>query len=347
MRTSAGRCLTEAPFSYKLLSGDRERRVASLIARCQKVERSPMTAFYPRPGTSRISGSAWPWLRPSPGRIAVILFRISGKTVPPSPSISSRTSLALLLFVPVMLVLGRPFLPAATGGGLRPSPGQRLPGNRRLGYAVSHGPQPLGAGLLAIVDCVYTPVHHHPVLLFPRRAPESLAAPVSCSSRRPSPSWPGKAPGRTGHPPAGPRPGNRPRRPGHAHRRDRHRHDQADARPHGRLLGHVHEDRRRDRRTPALPALPPEAPDDPPAAPRPLQWKVLVPASLLGSFLSLFFWVAGMKFALASVAAVLNQMNVIFVFILAAIFLGEKATPWKVGAVALAFVGAFLASFPF
>jgi drug/metabolite transporter (DMT)-like permease len=77
------------------------------------------------------------------------------------------------------------------------------------------------------------------------------------------------------------------------------------------------------------------------------KWKILIPASLLGSFFALLFWVAGMKFTLASIAAVLNQMNVIFVFILAAVFLGEKATPWKIGAVALAFIGAFLASFPF
>jgi len=53
-----------------------------------------------------------------------------------------------------------------------------------------------------------------------------------------------------------------------------------------------------------------------------------------------------MKFAFASVAAVLNQMNTIFIFILATIFLKEKATPWKIAAVVLAFIGAFLASYP-
>jgi drug/metabolite transporter (DMT)-like permease len=74
-------------------------------------------------------------------------------------------------------------------------------------------------------------------------------------------------------------------------------------------------------------------------------WKSLIPASFFGSFLSLFFWVAGMKYTLATVAAVLNQMNVIFIFILAAVFLKEKATSWKIFAVALAFLGAFLASF--
>jgi len=76
-------------------------------------------------------------------------------------------------------------------------------------------------------------------------------------------------------------------------------------------------------------------------------WKVMVPASFLGSFLSLLFWMGGMKFAFASVAAILNQMNTIFIFILAAVFLKEKATPWKIAAIVLAFIGAFLASYPF
>jgi len=76
-------------------------------------------------------------------------------------------------------------------------------------------------------------------------------------------------------------------------------------------------------------------------------WKTMIPASFLGSFLSLLFWMGGMKFAFVSVAAILNQMSTIFIFILAAVFLKEKATPWKIVAVVLAFIGAFLASHPF
>jgi len=75
-------------------------------------------------------------------------------------------------------------------------------------------------------------------------------------------------------------------------------------------------------------------------------WKALIPGSILGSFLSLVFWIGGMKFSLASVAAVLNQMNTIFIFILAVVFLKERATPWKVADVVMDFVGEFLASFP-
>ncbi|MGZ5555388.1 MAG: EamA family transporter, partial [Candidatus Aminicenantales bacterium] len=46
----------------------------------------------------------------------------------------------------------------------------------------------------------------------------------------------------------------------------------------------------------------------------------------------------------ASVAAVLNQLNTIFIVIIAAIFLKERLTGWKILAVILAFAGAYLAS---
>lgn len=74
-------------------------------------------------------------------------------------------------------------------------------------------------------------------------------------------------------------------------------------------------------------------------------WKVLAPASFLGTYLSLMFWIGGMKYTLASVASALNQLNTIFIFILATVFLKEKATLWRTLAVALAFVGAFLATY--
>jgi drug/metabolite transporter (DMT)-like permease len=76
-------------------------------------------------------------------------------------------------------------------------------------------------------------------------------------------------------------------------------------------------------------------------------WKALVPASFFGSYLSLFLWMGGMKYAKVSVAAVLNQLNTIFIVIIAAIFLKERLTGWKIAAVVLAFLGAYLASMPF
>jgi drug/metabolite transporter (DMT)-like permease len=76
-------------------------------------------------------------------------------------------------------------------------------------------------------------------------------------------------------------------------------------------------------------------------------WKALVPASFFGSYLSLLLWMGGMKYAKVSVAAVLNQLNTIFIVIIAAVFLKERLTGWKIAAVVLAFVGAYLASMPF
>ncbi len=75
-------------------------------------------------------------------------------------------------------------------------------------------------------------------------------------------------------------------------------------------------------------------------------WKAMVPASFFGSFLSLVLWMGGMKYAKASVAAALSQLNTIFIVVLAAFFLREKLTGWKIAAVMLAVVGAYLAAFP-
>ncbi len=74
--------------------------------------------------------------------------------------------------------------------------------------------------------------------------------------------------------------------------------------------------------------------------------KILLPASVLGSYLSLVIWMGGMKYTQASIASALNQLNTIFIFILAAIFLKERITPLKLAAVIFAFAGAFLVSFP-
>jgi drug/metabolite transporter (DMT)-like permease len=73
----------------------------------------------------------------------------------------------------------------------------------------------------------------------------------------------------------------------------------------------------------------------------------LVPPSFLGAYLSLIIWMGGMKYTQASIASALNQLNTIFIFILAAVFLKEKITALKLAAVGLAFTGAMLVSIPF
>lgn len=71
-------------------------------------------------------------------------------------------------------------------------------------------------------------------------------------------------------------------------------------------------------------------------------WLIALPASITGNYLALLFWVAGMKYTSASRAAILNQMSTVFIFILAAIFLKEKITLKKSLAILLALSGACL-----
>lgn len=76
----------------------------------------------------------------------------------------------------------------------------------------------------------------------------------------------------------------------------------------------------------------------------PANWRSMVPGTFLGTYIALVAWMAGMKYTLASVAAPLNQLNSIFIFVLAAIFLREKVTKAKIAALGLAALGAFLVS---
>ena len=280
--------------------------------------------------------------------VAVILFRISGKTVSPFALNLFKNTVALLLFLPLLPLLGKPFLPAASAADYA-----LLLFSGFLGIAVSDtlfltALNLLGASLLAIVDCVYSPfiIVLSYVFLGERLNPWQFLGVLLIAAAIAVMGW--KSTGENGKLP----------------RRDLFRgtvlgilamltvavgivmikpmlaHTDVFWATAMRLAGGIgglvlalpFHPRRRAVLAPLLDVS---------------QWKVLVPASVLGSFFSLLFWLAGMKFTLASIAAVLNQMNVIFVFILAAVFLREKATPWKIAAVALAFIGAFLASFPF
>jgi drug/metabolite transporter (DMT)-like permease len=74
-------------------------------------------------------------------------------------------------------------------------------------------------------------------------------------------------------------------------------------------------------------------------------WLTALPASIIGNYLALLCWVAGMKYTTASRAAILNQMSTIFIFILAAVFLKEKITLNKTIAILLALTGACLTIF--
>ena len=58
-------------------------------------------------------------------------------------------------------------------------------------------------------------------------------------------------------------------------------------------------------------------------------WRWLMPASVLGSYIAMLLWLGGFKWADASVAALLNQMSTIFTIILAWLILKEPMTSEK------------------
>ena len=66
--------------------------------------------------------------------------------------------------------------------------------------------------------------------------------------------------------------------------------------------------------------------------------------SFLGGYLSMIIWLAGMKYTQASTAAALNQTSNIFIFIFAAMFLKERITLIRAGAIGLGLTGAIMVS---
>ncbi len=75
-------------------------------------------------------------------------------------------------------------------------------------------------------------------------------------------------------------------------------------------------------------------------------WKYTLPGAFLGPYVTILLWVAGMKYIQVSVAAMLNQLSVFFIFIFAYFFLKEPLTLRKALALAIAFVGvAFVVGF--
>lgn len=74
-------------------------------------------------------------------------------------------------------------------------------------------------------------------------------------------------------------------------------------------------------------------------------WKYTITGSVLGAYLALLFWLGGMKYTQMSIASALNQTSNIFMYIFAAWFLKEHLN-WKmtIGIVA-GVIGAFLVTF--
>ena len=71
-------------------------------------------------------------------------------------------------------------------------------------------------------------------------------------------------------------------------------------------------------------------------------WFHALPGAVLGSYLGLMCWIGGLKYTKVGVATILNQSSTIYVLILAAIFLQEPFTRRKLVASVVAFAGIVL-----
>jgi len=71
-------------------------------------------------------------------------------------------------------------------------------------------------------------------------------------------------------------------------------------------------------------------------------WKSSLPASVLGTYVAMILWMAGFKYASASVVSILNQMSVVFAMLLATWMLKERFTKRKLVSLLLALAGALI-----
>lgn len=74
-------------------------------------------------------------------------------------------------------------------------------------------------------------------------------------------------------------------------------------------------------------------------------WKYTISGSFIGAYLAMIVWLAGMKFTHASIAAVLNQTSTVFIFIFAAIFLKEPINRLRLIGIGLGMIGSLLVTF--
>jgi len=74
-------------------------------------------------------------------------------------------------------------------------------------------------------------------------------------------------------------------------------------------------------------------------------WGYLLVGSFIGTYISLVLWLAGMKYTQTSLAAALNQTSNIFIFIFAALFLKEPITRRRLFGIVMGFSGALIIVF--
>lgn len=74
-------------------------------------------------------------------------------------------------------------------------------------------------------------------------------------------------------------------------------------------------------------------------------FKYTLPGSLLGAYIGMVFWLAGMKYALVSTATALSQTSNLLIFIFAALLLKEPITSRRLAGILMALAGALLITF--
>ncbi len=69
-------------------------------------------------------------------------------------------------------------------------------------------------------------------------------------------------------------------------------------------------------------------------------WRGLLPASIVGTYISMLLWLGGFKYGDVTVVSVLNQMSTVFTIIMARVVLGETITPRRAAGSGVALLGA-------
>lgn len=71
-------------------------------------------------------------------------------------------------------------------------------------------------------------------------------------------------------------------------------------------------------------------------------WKLLLPTAILSAYVAILFWIAGMKYAQTNVSSILNQTSAVWIVLFAVWFLDEKFNLRKAAALFLALGGSAL-----
>lgn len=71
-------------------------------------------------------------------------------------------------------------------------------------------------------------------------------------------------------------------------------------------------------------------------------WPVMIAGAVMGTYVSLLLWIGGMKYAPASIAAALNQTATLWTFLLAVIVLREPTTKRRLAGLALGAAGVLM-----